>query len=338
MEVLVIWAAMSLIFLLALMVKVFRQIWDRFREAWLWGRAGRAATGRELVPEKGFVDMLEPPSDLMKALSAGECIIVAGEELSKPCGIPLWRSFVLGLVEWAADRRYIDEHETEQSREAHKRGELDRVADAVIERFAQQPGLIYEYARGMYLKPAAISNVHETLAQIPFAGAITPNLDILLERSLAMRQDDLFNPDEIAGISARVSEKRRFMLKIRGHWEQPASINLVPGRAFAACAGSPEYRQMATFLLTARTLLFVGMSLEDVRLLVEPAVLEKEPDRRHFAIVPKTEIPRRGVDGVLRGRGVLALVYPDGDTQRICDFLEKLSAAQESATTAVAGE
>ena len=279
--------------------------------------------------------MLEAPPDLIKAIAASECILVAGEELSKPCGIPLWRSFVMALIEWADDHRHIDRKETEQSRELHRTGRFDQVAAAILERLKARHGLVIDFAQRMYLKPAALSNVHEALSGVPFAGAVTPNLDTLLERALAFTPDDLCLPNEIAKISARVSGRRRFVLKIRGHWEQGGSIVLVPSEAFRDCTRSAEYEQLVTFLLTARTLLFIGMSLDDAQTLIKGAALEKTPDRKHYAIVPLSEAPKR-LDATFKRSAVRILAYPDGDTQQICDFLNKLKAAQQEEMAAAA--
>jgi hypothetical protein len=322
------WLVLTFVLMAAAFLKLIRHFWKRL-QMFLFGFLLPGAATREGVPEKPYADLLEAPPDLVKAVAASECILVAGEELSKPCGIPLWRSFVLALIEWAEDCRHIDQQETEQSRELHRIGQFDRVAHAILDRLQGSPGLVADFAQRMYLKTAALSNVHEALGTVPFAGAVTPNLDTLLERALAFTPEDLFLPNEIAKIGGRVSEKRRFALKIRGHWEPGAGIVLVPSQAIRQCARTAEYQQMITFLLTTRTLLFIGMSLDDVQTLIEPATLEKTPGRKHYVIVPRSEAPKR-VDATFRRSSVRVFAYTDGDTQQVCDFLEKLRASEQA--------
>jgi hypothetical protein len=330
------WLVLTVTLMGAMLSRVVRHLWRRFQAMLLALLMRGGPTGGQVEREKGYAELMEAPADLSQAVAAAECVLVAGEALSKPCGIPLWRSFVFGLLDWAADLRYIDDKEAEQCRHIHKAGELDRVALAIMDRLAGQPERIAEYARKLYLKPAALSNIHEAMSSVAFAGAVTANLDVLAERALSIRQDDLFLPTEIAGISARVSEKRRFMLKIRGHWEKPGEVTLIPSQAFRECTAREDYRELITFLLTSRTLLFIGMSVDDIRTLIEPAGIDKPTNRKHYAILPRSETPKR-IDNSFRRSGVRFFAYTDGDTQSICDFLNKLAAERDRMRAAASG-
>ena len=115
-----------------------------------------------------------------------------------------------------------------------------------------------------------------------------------------------------------------------------AFLNGNRAAAFCSCplkrfVNVPDRKSIAAdhFLLTARKLLFIGMSLDGVQTLVEPAVLEKNPARKHYLIVPRSEAPKR-VDATFRRTSVRIFAYTDGDTQQICDFLNKLKTSEQA--------
>jgi hypothetical protein len=316
------WSAVTLILLLASIAYAAYDVWQKLRSERVSSSGSRAPAAAPDAVDKAVIELAEPSAELQRAIASGECIVVVGENLSKQSGIPLWSAFVIGLIEWAADLRYIDDTQSNRMREAHKAGRGDDVAEAMVDRFPDQ---VLQFAQAMYLKAAPMSIVHEALTGIQLGGAITPNLDRLLERAIGARADELLQHPDIAEIRSRVERKERFLLKIRGDWELPASVTLIPSHGYSRCAEQPEYAGLLRYMLASRTVLFLGMNLEDIRMFLEPANLDKVPERKHYAILPRSGVKASG-DPVLQRNGVRCLVHPDGNTEQVCLFLKKLGA------------
>jgi hypothetical protein len=338
-EIARIWILVSLIVIAAYLLRGAILLYIAWRDAqggllrWLFGSGAAARSGR--LPST--LDLFEPPFELIKSLNSGNCILWAGEELSSKAGMPGWASFVAGLLQWLEELRFVEGKQAEELQLLQSQGELDAVADSLQQVMENRPALMAEYVRSIYGRVAPLSGIHELLATIPFSGALTANLDALIEKTFAARSPRLFLPQESIEALSSVVEREFFVMKLRGVCEYPESVVLTPATAAAALEDDLHYRALRKEIFDTRTVLFVALTVAELEIWL--AGLEPErrdaPDRTNYALVPVGEAGwERKAARLGKKYPVKIVTYPVDDTRALRRFLEKLAAAQARAAEA----
>ena len=104
---------------------------------------------------------------------------------------------------------------------------------------ASRPDLVNEFAERMYVKAAALSRVHEAIASIGACGAVTPNLDSLVERCFKLQETEAFAPCEATQASSCLMRGQFTVMKLRGLFARPETLNVWPAAALTANAENP---------------------------------------------------------------------------------------------------
>ena len=246
--------------------------------------------------------------DLKSAVSRRECVVVAGEQLSKLCGVPVWDAFLADAAESLRLERGLDAAELPALK-------------AAIETGVEAGEPLLKLARQAYEKAAPISNVHRALGKVPLAAAISFNLDTVLERSLLVEDDEIFSTGDLGAARAALAAASPFLLKPRGVLSRPATVIVAPVPALAAFGAAPDSAELVTDLLQTRTLLFLGVPPKEIEAFVATAGLAKSPARKHYAILAGP--------GTLRTRsGVQVLPVLLSKQGRIAAFFEHIAGAR----------
>jgi hypothetical protein len=254
--------------------------------------------------------------------------------------MPLWRTFIQGLIDRLYDSLLLDPDSAEAARAAHRRGEVDRVANALLPIVTANPQVLLEYARSMYRKAAALSQTHEALTRIGVGGIVTPNLDCLLERTFGVCEEQAFAATEAGDALSALLRQEFVALKLRGVWSRPATLRVWPSDASQANATNLPLRKLLGAMLTDRTMIFLGASLDEIATWLAPAELASPPQRTHYALVMKAghDTPKKAHDLRLR-YNIETMSYPaENGHEAVIEFLSRLAPLEsETSATAAAG-
>lgn len=267
------------------------------------------------------------PAGLVEACQKGECVVFVGPELSRAAGLPTWQEFVQGLFQWAMENKILDPSLEISYREALQSGQVDLVADGVAS--AVQAGenpardLLLTYLQKIFgTPPAQAAPAHYLLKQIGFSGALTTNLDSLLEDALGA---PVFTPLDAQMLLPKLAERAPFVLKLFGTLEKPDTIQISPTRYRYAVADNRVFLEFVEKLFLSRTVLFIGTSLDRVQSNLDAFQL-RNMNRSHYALVGVSGREWEAKAVSMQPLGVQTLPYSvsKGDTA-VLDFLRMLA-------------
>jgi predicted ATPase len=235
-------------------------------------------------------DVILPPSipkDLVDSCLKGECVAFIGSGLSARAGLPTWRRFVDGMIQFAVDSKVMTQQHAELQREALEGGDVNAVADNTVNAFGKERELVLDYCRDVFTTENALPKAFQSISAIPFGGILTSNLDNLLERTFA-------GTEVRTGLTPRDSEKlldllsagkTPYLLKLYGDLDQPDSVILAPTEYQQLVKGNVAFARFIEALFFSRTLLFIGTSLEGLTDYLSVFTFPSGVTRQHYALV-----------------------------------------------------
>jgi predicted ATP-binding protein involved in virulence len=244
-------------------------------------------------PERGSerLGLPSPPDDLISSLAKGECVLYSGAGLSANLGLPTWSLFISGLLKWARDEGYIEVGLAEALKEAIEYGDIDVVADSLINSIGSDLDVVNTYLRKVFLPPSLdLSDQYDLLRNIPFCAALSANFDNLLERNFEQKVEKrIYTPKDTDSLLAALSRNDFFILKLYGTLDRPESVVVAPAQYQALIAENLIFSQYMDSLFVSRTLLFLGNSLNGIAAYLNGLKFQgTSTPRRHYALVDVT--------------------------------------------------
>ncbi|MFL6229645.1 MAG: AAA family ATPase, partial [Pyrinomonadaceae bacterium] len=269
------------------------------------------------------------PPPLVTACAAGECVLYAGAGLSAASGLPTWKEFVLGLIDWALIHGIINESEADDCRADLRRGQADPVADNIVGRIktrADQERL-YDYLREVFLRKTSPSQLHSHLKRIKFSAVLTTNFDNILEGIYATSHEQVYTPKDTEPLLAALTRRDFFILKLYGKLDGGGAVMVAPAQYEEEIASNGLFSRFMQTLFYSRTILFVGASLEGIEAYLRGINFQMDNARRHYALVGVTEIGWRSKASFLKRRyGIEVLPYtPEEGYPGLDRFLRQLA-------------
>lgn len=271
---------------------------------------------------------LNPPEDLVRALNNHECMVVVGEDPGSRSSLPPWPQFVRRLAEWMVDLNLLPESEAAQVRMLLAASDADGAMAILDEHISQER--LRDYARGTYLRAAPLSAIHEKLANVPFSAAMDGCLDELFKGTAG--QASVFVPAESEDAHQALASSAPFVMRLRGDWARPETIIVSPQKAAQHNQAQAGYVDFLRSAVASRTVLFVGMSVQDIGTWLEVLKPAKTAaaTRKHYALVPQAVAATRAAEAVCRRAGLRMLTYANDEAEQVCTFLDKLLAAYQA--------
>lgn len=253
-----------------------------------------------------------PPQDLIDACAAGDCALYVGAGLSAQAGLPVWVTFVEGLLDWAVHWNLVSAGDAVSHRLAIKEGQATTVADLIfslaIEDGQARAGsdiavnsvknkidLLYDYLRSVFLAPRTqpgssspqpLPEAHQTLSRIQFSAVVTTNFDNLLEETYRARKGNVYTPRDAEPLLDALSKRDFFIVKLYGRLEQPDTVLLSSAQFEDAVRGNISFAQFMETLFFSRTLLFVGASIDGIEDYLKGVTSRRlSTSRKHYALV-----------------------------------------------------
>jgi SIR2-like domain len=188
----------------------------------------------------------------------------------------------------------------------------------------KHPDVLLEHSRSMYLKAAPLSQMHEAIANIGMCGAITPNLDVLLERVFRVEEMGVFSPCEAEDAISRLKSDGFVLMKLRGMFARPESLQIWPSKAMQANVSNAALRRFISSALATRTVLFVGATLDEIDAWIGCADATQAA-QRHYALVVKSEANgEKKAKALLQRFNIQCMSYPADSHSVAIEFLEAL--------------
>jgi|GEM_PF-930368 len=274
------------------------------------------------------------PQDLVEVCAAGECVLYAGAGLSAQAGLPIWKDFVHGLLDWATENGFVEKEAATSFHAEIDTGDSDPVADSIISRLhtPEQSAQLMNYLRRVFLKSVSPSPAHVILPRIKFSAVLTTNFDTLLERIFSVAPKQIYTPNDGDQLLTALTKREYFLLKLYGTLDEPETVIVTPAQYDGAIANNRLFSQFMQTLFVSRTLLFIGASLEGIEAYLRGISLPREPGRKHYAVVAVSGNAWRAKADLLERRyGIKVLAYTPGtDHAELTGFLRKLSARAAS--------
>ncbi len=274
---------------------------------------------------------IEPPQipdELITACQKGECIVFVGADLSKPAGFPDWQEFVQKMLQWALDSKILDPSLGVSYHGVLQSGQADLVADGIVSAVQTGEGpvkdIFIEYLKDVFVRPSAKpTTAYRLLKQIGFTGALTTNLDSLLENAL---KAPVFTLQDAQKLLPKLAERESFILKLSGVLERPETVQISPAQYRDNITDNRVFIEFVEKLFLSRTLLFVGTNLDGIQSNLEAFGL-RNVHRLHYALVGVSGSEWRAkAESLQRRFGFQILPYSTSDEDAVLvNFLRMLA-------------
>jgi hypothetical protein len=223
------------------------------------------------------------PQGLLDSLMQGRCVLFAGPMLSSEAGLPTGDDLLIQMIEKLERMRSNDDWDA--LRVQYEAGQTALVGELLRRRLG--PDGLRDLLREMLSGPGVqrSSTVFGALARAPFVGAITAQWDGLLSRAFEARKPISLTPRTSRSSSELLREDRFFLLKLYGDLRDADDLLFTVEDYREAIHEEGEFALLVTSILTARNLLFLGMSVGSVEEFCLSSGM-RSPGERHWALVP----------------------------------------------------
>lgn len=293
------------------------------------GAGGLHAAHRSLVTRA--------PDHLRKAMQEGLVVPFIGAGISmgaqiddkKKLRMPSYLQLLNELIRHAESDLLLENRvRLQEALNLISKGELLLAADILDELIPANSR--YRYLRGLLnpLEPRP-SLVHELLNILGFPIILTSNYDRILETTLYPRPEVLTYEDRIS-IPFLLRERKPFIFKIHGDLTRPETIVLGWSK-YQDLQQRAEYQALRDFiklLLTERTLLFLGCSLQGTEYseyFLQYAETHGVAPGPHYALVAQGTLDQKRKDQWGKKLGIQILEYEADETHsQVWEFLSGL--------------
>jgi len=251
-----------------------------------------------------------------------ECVLVAGEQLSVASAVLPWSKLLRSLTDWLAETGALTDLIANQVRSCALKEDIDGAWKLLLPGMQGREAAVREYARSAYMRSSPLTKIHEALAKLNFSGVITPNLDWMLEKTFAHREPQCIGPLETASFAGGFC-----VLKLRGVWERPDTIQLDPQTAASTNLRDDGYRTFIEATHAVHRLLFIGINPAEIGRILNGLNWKKQPTQHLYvlaAIAADDKAVSKAWEQLQAAYGFILLTYAAGDSATVCQFLEKL--------------
>ncbi len=271
---------------------------------------------------------------LVRALAGGDAVAFLGSGASISSGLPDWRTFLSGLLDYAESLQARGMDSTSngwrKTRQLLEGGDFLQAAE-MLQRDLPTPTFI-SYIESVLGRVAEPNEIHKSVARLPFGLALTNNFDVLLETAYRNAPD--FSWKDTDAIFNAIRSKKFAIVKLHGSIGDVESIRLTRTHYRDSTFRNPELNECLKSLLTWKTLLFIGYSLRDsdlLKLFDEARLTFGKKFGPHYAIMPRHEVDDKFRAYLREAFSIEVIDYPvdtsksEEATAKVSEILRNLS-------------
>lgn len=275
------------------------------------------------------IPLPDPPDRLVKACLAGDCVAYVGAGVGAQAGLPTWRPLIQAALTEVSKKGLIEAAQLGSLQEAFIDGQLDLVADGLVDALHGQESMLRDFLTQQFLRrDIRPTRVHDLLRSLNLSALLTTNFDDLLDTVFKDRVETVYTHQDAEKLLAALSKRQFFLLKLYGSLERPGSVLFGPSQYLEAMARNLLYSRFMEALFSSRTLLFIGASLEGIESYLTGIRFPTSLPQRHFAlVVAQGGAWQAKADLLARRFGIQVLAYTPGPGHpEVEEFVRKLSA------------
>jgi hypothetical protein len=275
------------------------------------------------------IPLPDPPDRLVKACLAGDCVAYVGAGVGAQAGLPTWRPLIQAALTEVSKKGLIEAAQLGSLQEAFIDGQLDLVADGLVDALRGQESMLRDFLTQQFLRrDIRPTRVHDLLRSLNLSAVLTTNFDDLLDTVFKDRVETVYTHQDAEKLLAALSKRQFFLLKLYGSLERPGSVLFAPSQYLEAMARNLLYSRFMEALFSSRTLLFIGASLEGIESYLTGIRFPTSLPQRHFAlVVAQGGAWQAKADLLARRFGIQVLAYTPGPGYpEVEEFVRKLSA------------
>lgn len=222
-----------------------------------------------------------PPKTLQQEILNGECVLVLGPGLRTEAGLPPWAFVLKDIVQDLASSLEQSDALTQLQRE----GRLDDVVDFLE---TSHPGSVATRLAGMLMVEPVSANIPlVTLSVPPFSGVVSLMVDrvdsLIWSNTTA---DSIYLHEQAEKCLDALSREQFFILKLNGSITSPSTMLLSHQALLDVLARNAALRDLLKRIYYARTLLFVGFTIDSLQAFLRAIERYSDSTRSHIALVP----------------------------------------------------
>jgi SIR2-like domain/AAA domain, putative AbiEii toxin, Type IV TA system/AAA domain len=232
-------------------------------------------------PPSGPVDAPTPPQRLIYACAGGECVLFVGSGMAAQAGLPTRVETLARLLKDLEPTIPEAEYKTLQSL-LQERPSL--VAEMVAARMARN-AILDRVGNLFGSRPREISDAYRLAGEIPFSGILTESWDDVLEH--AVPQLAVLYASDGEQLAQLLRDQRPWLVKLWGDLKNPERFVFTPEEFSATLFANPQLTRALSTIVTSRTILFVGTSVNSIESFFTALPVRHEVSApNHFALVP----------------------------------------------------
>jgi hypothetical protein len=280
------------------------------------------------------------PDQLLNALKADKCILLAGAGVSQRClarnrqPLPAWQDLLSSLISWSAYKGIVPSANVKELEDLLKKNQHILVAEELIEKLGLQN--VHDFLNDVFDPDGIVpSHLHELLVASPFRFFVTTNYDNLLERafvSVRNRHIERVSLDELTRLETLLNSSD-FIIKLHGDIDRPETI-ILGQRQYQHLIQTREYSAILDKIFLENSVLMVGYGLNDPDILLTLDRLARiSPEQPpHFLLCPRESRTPVEKKRLASDRNVHVIEYVDyfGFHNHIDTFLHGLNTALDN--------
>lgn len=224
------------------------------------------------------------PEVLVRASSAGECVLVTGGGLAAQAGLPTWTELLANFLshleavdqqaDWALVRNQVLKGDHSLAYDLlESRKKLGALQETIVDDFGKRVEV-----------PSWLSDFFSI---VPLAGVLTITPDNVIERAARRRSPSVFTYDTSTDFSRLIRDRQFFVGKLYGDLSSPKKLIVTAKQYGSMLEDMPELKTFIASLFSSKHLLFVGISPDGILDFLEATGIRQSGSLTHYALVPE---------------------------------------------------
>lgn len=276
------------------------------------------------------------PNQLLESLNNDRCVALIGSGLSSRLFFhlgkkyPNWTELLQMYSEYSFHQDIITLQEKELVGNVIEKGNLTTAAQILKDKSNDLE--FSTFLESVFRNENRFDNIHCQIWDLPFAFVLTTNYDSILECAYAYKYNKsipTYTNKSLSNVNKSVSEKKNFLFKLHGSYEQPDTI-IFTRKDYRDLYFNDAYIDTLKNIFLNYSVLFVGFSYNDpdIDSIVSGLAYEfNSGSRMHYLLCPSNTYNSLEKEYLKTKERLTIIEYDNTDKSHsgVDDFLKELS-------------